>query len=336
MTFRLRSSGAPFVAPGVIAFAVWSVAVTQQGNPSAAVQPQQQVAHAPGELAPIDGSRALWVESEGSGDPLILLAGGPANSHLVFHPVFSQLADAHRVIYYDYRGRGRSGSLGTGEVVTFADDVDDLEALRRSLDLERINLYGFSYGGLVAQAYALAHSDRVSRLVLANTLHSPEMWQRNHENINRELENQFPEVWADIQRLRASGLRSSHPELQALFARHSPLVRWFNPAHSTRLLSEPGSRNLGLYYEFVGQDIEFFIGGELTRIPDFRPRLKDLAMPVLILAGRFDRALYPKLQIEFKRACPQARFVMLERSGTWGHLEEPEVVMPLLREFLAS
>ena len=59
-------------------------------------------------------------------------------------------------------------------------------------------------------------------------------------------------------------------------------------------------------------------------------------MPVLILAGRFDRALYPKLQFEFTRACPQARFVMLERSGTWGHLEEPEVVLPLLREFLGS
>jgi proline iminopeptidase len=59
-------------------------------------------------------------------------------------------------------------------------------------------------------------------------------------------------------------------------------------------------------------------------------------MPVLILAGRFDRALYPKLQMDFKRFCPQAKFVMLEKSGTWGHLEEPETVMPLLREFLAS
>jgi proline iminopeptidase len=284
----------------------------------------------------IVGSRRLWVESEGSGEPVILLAGGPANSHVVFHPVFSELADAFRVIYYDYHGRGRSGPLEGSEGITFAGDVADLELLREALGIERLNIYGFSYGGLVAQAYALAHSNRVSRLVLANTLHSPEMWQRNHENINREVENQFPEVWAEIQRLRVSGMPSSHPDMQVLFARHGGIVRWFNPAHSNRLLSEPGSRNPELYYNFVGPDIEFFISGEVSRIPDFRPRLKDLTMPVLILAGRFDRALYPKLQMEFTRACPQARFVMLERSGTWGHLEEPDVVMPLLREFLTS
>jgi len=294
----------------------------------------RSIAHPPGRLVPIRGTDQLWIESEGSGDPLILLAGGPANSHVIFHPVFSELADQFRVIYYDYRSRGRSEPAASLEGVTFADDVVDLEALRASLDLERINLYGFSYGGVVAQAYALAHPERVSRLVLANTLHSPEMWQRNHENINRELENQYPEVWEEVQKMRASGKRSSHPDMQSLFARHAGIVRWFNPENSTRLLSEPGSRNSELYYAFVGDDIEFFIGGELTRLPDFRPRLKDLKMPVLILAGRFDRALYPKLQMDFKRFCPQARFVMLERSGTWGHLEEPEVVMPLLRDFL--
>jgi hypothetical protein len=40
--------------------------------------------------------------------------------------------------------------------------------------------------------------------------------------------------------------------------------------------------------------------------------------------------------MDFKRFCPQARFVMLEKSGTWGHLEEPETVMPLVREFLTK
>jgi proline iminopeptidase len=39
--------------------------------------------------------------------------------------------------------------------------------------------------------------------------------------------------------------------------------------------------------------------------------------------------------MDFKRFCPQAQFVMLERSGTFGHVEEPDVVMSLVREFLA-
>jgi proline iminopeptidase len=290
--------------------------------------------HPPGRLVEVRDTR-LWVETEGAGEPLVLLAGGPASSHVCFHPAFSQLSNDFSVIYYDYRGRGRSDSPDDVRSITFADDVADLDALRTALGLEQVNLYGFSYGGLVAQQYALLHPQRVSRLVLANTVHSAEMWQRNHENIIRELQNQYPEVWEEIDRLRTAGHLSSSGEMQALFAKHSAVVRWFNPDNAQRLLTEPGARRLDLYFAFVGEDIEFFIGGEVARFPDFRPQLKQLRMPVLILAGRFDRALYPKLQMDFKRFCPQATFVMLERSGTFGHLEEPETVMPLLREFLA-
>lgn len=119
--------------------------------------------------------------------------------------------------------------------------------------------------------------------------------------------------------------------MQALFSAHGPLVRWFNPDHAGRLHAE---RDTALYFSFVGEDIEFFVGGEVARLSDFRPRLAELRMPVLILAGRFDRALYPRLQLEFRRACPQARFEMLERSGSFGHVEEPQRVMELVRSFL--
>src|SRR5207302_5570073 len=65
------------------------------------------VPHAPGRHVTVNGTR-LWIEEEGTGSPLVLLAGGPANSHVCFHPVFSDLADRARMIYFDYRWRGRS------------------------------------------------------------------------------------------------------------------------------------------------------------------------------------------------------------------------------------
>jgi proline iminopeptidase len=280
----------------------------------------------------IPGGR-LWVESEGSGSPLLLLSGGPASSHLTFHPYFSALADEYRVLYLDYRGRGKSDNQGN---ITFAGDVADIEAVREALGLEQLNIYGFSYGGMVAMAYALEHPDRVRRLILANTLHSPEMWQRNHENINREIANQFPEVWEKILALRAEGIRSTDLRVQALYAVHGPLVRFYNPDNAKKLLSEPGARNAELYPVFVGDDVEFFIGGEVAKLPDFRPRLAELSMsvPTLILAARYDRALYPAYQIEFARYAPQARFVWMERSGTFSHIEEPETVLELVREHL--
>lgn len=278
----------------------------------------------------------LWIEEEGQGAPLLLLAGGPATSHVGFHPHFSALAGTHRVIYADYRGRGRSAPVEDLRDITFAQDVADVAALIEELGLGAVDVYGFSYGGAVAQALALDHPHLVRRLVLANTVHSPEMWQKNHENINRELELQFPDVWDEVLELRRQGVRSTDPRVQQLYHVHSPLVRFYNPDNASRLMSEPGSRNAALYPLFVGDDIEFFLGGEIARLPDFRPRLHELAMPVLILAGRYDRALYPRYQREFTRFAPQARFVWMERSGTFAHVEEPERVMELVGEFLGA
>jgi proline iminopeptidase len=293
------------------------------------------VAHPPGRHIPVGDTR-LWIEEEGAGEPVLLLAGGPATSHVVFHPVFGPLAESHRVIYLDYRGRGRSEPVEYPRTITFAGDVADVAELVRALGLGPVHVYGFSYGGMVAQALALDHPELVKRLVLANTLHSPEMWQRNHENINRELELQYPEVWDQILAFRTQGVPSTDPRVQQLYAVHSRLCRFYDPDNAAKVPSEPGSKNAALYPVFVGDDVEFFIGGEVARLPDFRPRLHQLRMPVMILAGRYDRALCPRYQLDFARSAPQAEFHWMERSGTFSHIEEPDAVMALLRRFFAD
>lgn len=282
------------------------------------------------------GAHRLWYEIEGTGEPLLLLAGGPANSHLIFHPNFSAIAAQFQLIYLDYFGRGRSDGPPSLADVTFRGDVEDVANVIKALGFDQISIYGFSYGGMIAQALALSYPQLVKKLVLANSLHSPQMWQRNHENINRELANQFPELWQQILTLRAQGYRSSEPKMQELFRMHSPLVRFYNPDNRNKILSEPGSRNEQLYFTFVGDDIEFFIGGEVAKLPDFRPHLKELTMPLLVIAGRYDRALYPLYQQEFKQYAPQAEFVILEKSGSFAHIEEPQTLFSLLQRFLLA
>jgi pimeloyl-ACP methyl ester carboxylesterase len=110
-------------------------------------------------------------------------------------------------------------------------------------------------------------------------------------------------------------------------------VRFFNPDNANLLLSEPGSRNIELYPVFCGTDVDFIIGGQLPAIPDFRPRLKSLKTPLLILAGRYDRALYPQLQQQFLEFAPQAHLQIMERSGSFAHIEEPDAVFEALRKF---
>jgi len=101
-------------------------------------------------------------------------------------------------------------------------------------------VYGFSYGGLLGQALALDHPGLLRSLIIANSLHSPEMWQANHANINAELARQDPEVWERITTLRSAGRRSTDPEVAAQFAAAARLVRFFNPDHAGLLATEPG------------------------------------------------------------------------------------------------
>ena len=290
------------------------------------------------------GGKRIWVEREGKGAPIVLLAGGPANNHLIFQPYFSRLADQFEIVYYDYYRRGKSEPAKDYEAITFESDIEDLENLRKALGYAKWSVYGFSYGGMVAQGYALKYPKSVDKLVLANTLHSAEMWQKNHENINREIVNQFPEIWEQIQALKARGYRSSPKEMVALFdsIRGNELVRFYNAQNDAKRAKELGLRNKDaaykfnkeLYFTFVGDDIDFFLGGEVANLPDFRPQFKELKMPLLIVAGRFDRALYPKYSLQFKQFAPQAKFVLLEHSGGFAHVEEPETLFPLLKEFL--
>jgi proline iminopeptidase len=291
------------------------------------------VRHAAGEHHMVRGHR-LWVESEGEGQPLLLLAGlGPAGSHVIFHPFFSALADTFRVIYADLYGRGRSERPDDLGAISFAGDVMDVAELIEVLGLGPVHLYGFSYGGLLGQALALDHPDLLRSLVLANTLHSPEMWQLNHANINRELANQYPEVWQQITERRADGLFSTDEAMAEQFQVHAPLVRFYNPDNASLLATEPGARNADLYPLFCGRDVDFIIGGQVAQIPDFRPRLREITVPTLVLAGRYDRALYPRLQYQFSEYAPQISVKMLERSGSFSHVEEPETVVALVREF---
>jgi proline iminopeptidase len=133
--------------------------------------------------------------------------------------------------------------------------------------------------------------------------------------------------------MKRGGIMSTDPRMQQEFAVGMRLVRFYNPDNAARLLTEPGARNAELYSVFCGPDVDFIIGGEIVKIPDFRPRLKDIEAPMLILCGRYDRALFPQLQGDFRAFAPAAQFKILERSGSFSHVEEPAEVMETLRSF---
>ena len=97
----------------------------------------------------------------------------------------------------------------------------------------------------------------------------------------------------------------------------------------------PNPFNSKLYYQMVGKDGDFIVGNDIGNF-DFRKDLKNLKMPVLIIGGRFDRVAVPWMMVKYKEYCPQAKFVLFERSGHNPQVEEPEKEFKLIREFLGK
>jgi len=111
------------------------------------------------------GARLALYE-QGTGDAVVLVHGGPGVPDYLAD-VSAILANEHRVIRFDQRGTGQS-TCASGQYSLQA-YVDDLDAVRRGCGLERLALFGHSWGGLVAQLYATHHPERVAKLCLSNS-----------------------------------------------------------------------------------------------------------------------------------------------------------------------
>lgn len=284
--------------------------------------------------ATVNGEQ-IWYQIKGEGDPVVLIPGGPGNSHLYFTPWFDELSKNYKVIYFDAFGRGKSSRAMNKEEYSFQRDVDDLEGLRKALGFEKWSVFGHSYGGMVAQAYAIQYPNSVEKLILGDTFYNAEMWQQNDDNSNYEFRNQCPEKWDALMKIREQGYLSSSPEHISAYKIPSGLLYYYNPDNASGMRSDSLSMNLDVYYQLVGVDGDFIIGGDIGKL-DFRRDLKNLKMPVLIIAGRYDRISDPWFAVKYKIYAPRAQFVMFEKSSHYPFVEEHEKFFKELNEFLKS
>src|SRR5688500_7115899 len=118
-----------------------------------------------GYITASDGVR-LFYKVVGSGaETLVAVHGGPGNSLTSILPDLEPLAKNRTVIYYDQRGGGRSDLIKDGEKLSIRKHIEDLETIRQFFKLDKMALLGNSWGGLLIAYYAVAHPNRVERLI---------------------------------------------------------------------------------------------------------------------------------------------------------------------------
>lgn len=211
----------------------------------------------------------------GEGSPVVVLHGGPGAHHDYLLPGFDVLADAHTLIYYDQRGGGQS-PVPRDTPVGWQEHVADLEALRELWGLERLTIAGYSWGGLLAMLYATEYPHRVARLALVSPAPAHAGGRREFER-RFEARNLSPELQGERQRLRESGLRERDPAAhQRRLFELSVTAYFYDPARARDLTP----------FRLTGrtqQEVWTSLGDY-----DLRPKLRELAVPTLVLHGEDD------------------------------------------------
>ena len=253
--------------------------------------------------------------------PVVVVNGGPGFSHryLLEGGVWQRIARTRLVVLYDQHGTGASTPLSAGVPYTTADQIDDLDAVRRTLGLARFALAGHSYGGYLSLAYTLAHPEQVERLILTDAPgpvlpHQPVLYN-----------DVFPDRLAAAPRTEPTDAAARKKAADADIRLH--LSTYFvSPRKAARYIAR--SDRFG--YDPAVDDVV----SAGSRGVDLSGRLKDIRAPTLVLNGRFDTDVPPITAWRMCAAISGARCMFFEASGHFPAVEEPARYRAAVEAFL--
>ena len=273
--------------------------------------------------------RTLAYRLTGSGPTLVCHPGGPGFSSRYFGSM-AGLGDSFTVAMLNPRGTGGSDRPADPRAYETDDYVADLDQFRAHLGLERMLLLGHSHGGVVAQAYAARHPDRVERLVLASTLARFQAEQRGAMEAAIHLRSGEPWFEDAVAALEAeqAGDWGSDEELAGIVLRELPFYfARFGDAEREYLRSLEG--------EIPAGDALKLFNNEVFTTFDLRPELALIAAPTLVLTGEDDFICGPVSAHELGEGIDGAELVLLENCGHFVFVEAPERFAAAVTRFLA-
>ncbi|MGB3441012.1 MAG: alpha/beta hydrolase [Actinophytocola sp.] len=260
-----------------------------------------------------DGIRLAYHRS-GSGAPLLCLPGGPMQASAYLEDL-GGLSAHHWLVRLDLRGTGDSATPEDTATYRCDRQVDDVEALRTHLGLDRINLLGHSAGGTLALQYATRHPDRIGRLVLVSPSPRPvgiEVTDEARREVAelRRGERWFTDAFAAFERIWSGDYAGANWPAIAPFS-HG---RWNEErqAFAAREAEEINAEAAAAYYSANALDPDG-TRGDLAR----------LTAPVLLVTGEYDVGLPPKCAAEYATLFRTAELAVQPQGGHFPWLDDP-------------
>ncbi|HKV90594.1 MAG TPA: alpha/beta hydrolase [Thermoplasmata archaeon] len=274
------------------------------------------------------GRRSFEYIARGEGRATLLVhPGGPGYTYHYLRPLL-RLATSHlRVILFNPRGVGGSWGPRQSDDYTVQNQAQDVEAIRRALDIDELHLLGFSAGGFAALEYARRYQRKLTSLLLCATAGSAEeVRQANRLMLTAATRGQRRRL-AELTRAKAF---DSKEYVELATAINAPFSSRFLTGVPKDLKASKVSRKVYRAMMTRTGD-EFVVDGTMARW-DGRRYYSKIEVPTLVLVGRYD--FFFEASREMADRIVPAHLRVLPHSSHLAHLEQPREFLNALREFL--
>ncbi|MCC6157828.1 MAG: alpha/beta hydrolase [Deltaproteobacteria bacterium] len=263
------------------------------------------------------GGFKLHMIDSGPGDGgrrVVVMIHGYGDSTYCWHRNFQPLVDAgFRVILVDQPGFGRSDIPPAPHTYSASNQADIIARAIAKLGVERYSLAGSSMGGGISLYIAATHPQNIERLVVVSPVCFPfdPPWTTKLPGAKRLAGSWLGRIVADL-------------SIEDVYYDDAKVTDALKDEYA-RALSKPG------YGEVLHRIVREFGDDKVLAMME---HYGDLTTPTLIVWGDKDKWVPPALGPRLRDALPNARLEMVPNSGHLGHQESPEIVNPLMIEFL--
>lgn len=285
----------------------------------------------------------IYYELSGNreGTPVFVLHGGPGGSS---SPYMRRFYDPERylIVLHDQRGAGKSRPYGElRENDTWA-LVEDIESLRVHLRLDRMILFGGSWGSTLALAYAEAHPERVAGLVLRGVFTAtraeidhfyhggaaaffPDVYERFLDELPDPARRPLPAYLYELIQTSEPPLRERYCLAWAKYEVRMAAL-YLSDEEVDRIFETEEPCTFALFENYYMTHRCFLEEGQLLDHADLLA-----GIPTYIVNGRYDAICPPRAAFELQKRIPGSELIIAEKSGHW--MGEPEIEKALLRIF---
>lgn len=274
-----------------------------------------------------DGTRLAYTEV-GSGPPLLCVPGGPGRAAAYLEDLGGLDRD-RTLVRLDNRGTGMSEVPADPASLRFDRMADDLEAVRRHLGLEQVDVLGHSAGTLLAQVWASRNPSRVRSLVLVTPVAALQGGTRSDAVAIRASRSDQP--WYPDAAEADAALADAPP------AQRQALVRAVRPFYYARWDERTQAHAASADRQSNRRAEEAFrLGAEDVDVAAVAGGLGEVTAPVLVLGCALDGATGVDAVHEVAASFPDARTVVLDDAGHFPWVDQPEPFRAAVSGFLGS